>query len=160
MNNYPELYKDVIQRPIVTKSKKRKNLELEIQEDDSIQIMNKDIIMRGGGSGNNRKSKKRNINSTKNKVSDKSIFSVIEKAKAKSNGTTPQNLNITPHSMDTSNIGFFTQTKQRYPRRKMIGVNNTIKRKPQKLKDLNYYPTASKMGGGGAAEGAGDNADH
>lgn len=69
-------------RDIISTSKGRKrDLELEIQEPSDRIVVKQTLIA----------SRSKQTSSTKNKESDNSIFSVIERAKAKSNGTTPQN---------------------------------------------------------------------
>lgn len=71
------------------KSRKR-DLELDINEPTDGHIVSKSI----------QKSRYKQTSSTKNKDSENSIFKVIERAKAKSNGTTPQHAsNLTPSNI-------------------------------------------------------------
>lgn len=78
--------------PLQVKARKR-DLELEIQEPAERHLIGK-IIPRG---------KPKQTSSTKNRESENSIFNIIERAKAKSNGTTPQHcVTLTPSNISES----------------------------------------------------------
>lgn len=82
-----------------------------------------------------KKSKNKYASSTKNKYTENSIFSIIKKAKAKSNGTTPQNVSTTPHSMNNykysgKNSVSYTKNKERNNKfftQKKLGRNRLIR---------------------------------
>lgn len=87
LREYPDSYKALLGHSL--KSRKR-DLELDIQEPAERHIVSKSI----------QKSRYKQTSSTKNKDSENSIFKVIERAKAKSNGTTPQHAsNLTPSNI-------------------------------------------------------------
>ena len=90
LKEYPDQYKDLI--PYQIRSRKR-DLELEIQEPAERHLIGKSIP----------RSKPTQTSSTKNSESENSIFNIIERAKAKSNGTTPQHcVTLTPSNNSES----------------------------------------------------------
>lgn len=88
ISEYPQVYKDF--EPLQF-GKKKVKLELEIREYENHQPQEKNKIITPIEKLTSSNNKGRLVSSTKNqKISENSIFSVIEKVKAKSNGTTPQ----------------------------------------------------------------------
>lgn len=86
----------------------------------------------------------RNVNSTTNKLSDKSIFSVLEKVKAKSNGTTPQNLTITPQGSDAT--GFFSSVSKPLGKGKSFQLGELSYGIPcTEIKDRQAFASPSNM---------------
>lgn len=84
---FPEAYKDLIS----TSKGRKRDLELDIQEPAERMVGTKGQSV-----------KKQQTSSTKHGQNDNSIFSIIERAKAKSNGTTPQNaINLTPSNTNS-----------------------------------------------------------
>lgn len=94
------MYKDFEPLPF---GKKKVKLELEIREYDNHQPLEKKVLITPIEKLTSANNKSRLVSSTKNrKISENSIFSMIEKAKAKSNGTTPQYEVPNFFSMDTN----------------------------------------------------------